>query len=99
MTNTLTPRLASDAKPRDVQFIPIALDTFILRSRTWDRLKFEVEYSLQKGTTANSYIIQADKTALFDPPGESFTAKLPGIFAETGGLDQAGLHNFGAFQC
>lgn len=73
MTNTLTPRLASDAKPRDVQFIPIALDTFIVRSRTWDRLKFEVEYSLQKGTTANSYIIQADKTALFDPPGESFT--------------------------
>ena len=73
MTNTLTPRLASQAKPRDVQFIPIALDTFIVRSRTWDRLKFEVEYSLQKGTTANSYIIQADKTALFDPPGESFT--------------------------
>ncbi|MEG4054042.1 MULTISPECIES: diflavin flavoprotein [unclassified Microcoleus] len=73
MTNTLTPRLASDTKPRDVQFIPIALDTFIVRSRTWDRLKFEVEYSLQKGTTANSYIIQADKTALFDPPGESFT--------------------------
>ncbi|MEG4859120.1 diflavin flavoprotein [Microcoleus sp. K1-B6] len=73
MTNTLTPRLASDAKPRDVQFIPIALDTFIVRSRTWDRLKFEVEYSLQKGTTANSYIIQADQTALFDPPGESFT--------------------------
>ncbi|MBD1811052.1 diflavin flavoprotein [Microcoleus vaginatus DQ-U2] len=73
MTNTLINRLASDVKPRDVQFIPIALDTFILRSRTWDRLKFEVEYSLQKGTTANSYIIQADKTALFDPPGESFT--------------------------
>ena len=73
MTNTLTPRLASQAKPRDVQFIPIAPDTFIVRSRTWDRLKFEVEYSLQKGTTANSYFIQADKTALFDPPGESFT--------------------------
>src|SRR5919199_5490887 len=78
MTNTLTPRLASQPKPRDVQFIPIAPDTFIVRSRTWDRLKFEVEYSLQKGTTANSYIIQADKTALFDPPGESFT----GIFLQ-----------------
>jgi flavorubredoxin/flavin reductase (DIM6/NTAB) family NADH-FMN oxidoreductase RutF len=44
-----------------------------LRSRTWDRLKFEVEYARQKGTTANSYLIQADKTALIDPPGESFT--------------------------
>jgi flavorubredoxin/flavin reductase (DIM6/NTAB) family NADH-FMN oxidoreductase RutF len=63
-----------DIKPRDVQVAAIAAaDTTILRSRTWDRLKFEVEYSLQRGTTANSYLIQADKTALLDPPGESFT--------------------------
>jgi flavorubredoxin len=60
-------------KPRDVQMALIATDTTVLRSRTWERLKFEVEYSLQRGTTANSYLIQADKTALFDPPGESFT--------------------------
>src|SRR5919199_2744459 len=63
-----------DIKPRDVQVASsAAADTTILRSRTWDRLKFEVEYSLQRGTTANSYLIQADKTALIDPPGESFT--------------------------
>ncbi|MEG3978688.1 FprA family A-type flavoprotein, partial [Microcoleus sp. herbarium8] len=73
MTNALVSRTPSDAKPRDVQFVQIAADTVTVRSRTWDRLKFEVEYSLQKGTTANSYIIQADKIALFDPPGESFT--------------------------
>ncbi len=60
-------------KPRDLQAILIAADTFALRSRTWDRLKFEVEYSLQKGTTANSFVIQGDKIALLDPPGESFT--------------------------
>ncbi|MBD1934461.1 MULTISPECIES: diflavin flavoprotein [Cyanophyceae] len=60
-------------KPRDVQVLPIGADTTVLRSRTWERLKFEVEYALQRGTTANSYLIQADKTALFDPPGESFT--------------------------
>ncbi len=60
-------------KPRDVQVASIAADTTVLRSRTWDRLKFEVEYSLQRGTTANSYLINADKTAVFDPPGESFT--------------------------
>jgi flavorubredoxin/flavin reductase (DIM6/NTAB) family NADH-FMN oxidoreductase RutF len=59
--------------PRDVQVLPIAADTTILRSRTWDRLKFEIEYALQRGTTANSYLIQADKIALIDPPGESFT--------------------------
>ncbi|MGB3405258.1 MAG: diflavin flavoprotein [Microcoleaceae cyanobacterium] len=63
-----------NSKPRDVQTLLIATDTKVLRSRTWDRLKFEVEYSLQRGTSANSYLIQAEKTALIDPPGESFTA-------------------------
>ncbi|MBU7586529.1 MAG: diflavin flavoprotein [Nostoc sp. TH1S01] len=65
---TITP-----SRPRDVQVAEIGQNTIILRSRTWDRLKFEVEYSRQKGTTANSYLIQADKKALIDPPGESFT--------------------------
>lgn len=60
-------------KPKDVQVFPMATDTLVLRSRTWDRLKFEIEYALKRGTTANSYLIQADKIALFDPPGESFT--------------------------
>lgn len=60
-------------KRKDVQAVIISQETKVLRSRTWDRLKFEVEYSLQKGTTANSYLIQAEKTALIDPPGESFT--------------------------
>ncbi len=60
-------------KQRDVQIVQIASETKALRSRTWDRLKFEVEYSLQKGTTANSFLIQADRTAIIDPPGESFT--------------------------
>lgn len=63
----------ADTKPRDIQVASIGADTTVLRSRTWDRLKFEVEYSLQRGTTANSYLIQAEKTALLDPPGESFT--------------------------
>lgn len=64
----------TEIKPRDVQITAIGTtDTTVLRSRTWDRLKFEVEYSLQKGTTANSYLIQGEKTALIDPPGESFT--------------------------
>ncbi|HEY9596319.1 MAG TPA: FprA family A-type flavoprotein, partial [Cyanophyceae cyanobacterium] len=63
----------AETKQRDVQVLPIDAETTVLRSRTWDRLKFEIEYALQRGTTANSYLIQADKTALFDPPGESFT--------------------------
>ena len=67
------------AKPRDVQIAEIGINTRVLRSRTWDRLKFEVEYSRQKGTTSNSYLIQADKIALIDPPGQSFTQ----IYLET----------------
>jgi flavorubredoxin/flavin reductase (DIM6/NTAB) family NADH-FMN oxidoreductase RutF len=60
-------------RPRDVQVAEIGDDTIVLRSRTWDRLKFEVEYARQRGTTANSYLIRSDRTALIDPPGESFT--------------------------
>ncbi|WP_017326080.1 diflavin flavoprotein [Synechococcus sp. PCC 7336] len=64
---------------RDVQKLFLLKNTFALRSRTWERLKFEIEYALQKGTTANSFLIQADRTALIDPPGESFSE----IFLET----------------
>jgi flavorubredoxin/flavin reductase (DIM6/NTAB) family NADH-FMN oxidoreductase RutF len=60
-------------KPRDVQAVFLAQDTTLVRSRTWDRLKFEIEYGRQRGTTANAYLIQGDKIALLDPPGESFT--------------------------
>jgi flavorubredoxin/flavin reductase (DIM6/NTAB) family NADH-FMN oxidoreductase RutF len=63
----------SNSKPRDVQILPIGTDTTILRSRSWARLRFEIEYALAKGTTANSFIIEGDKIALIDPPGETFT--------------------------
>lgn len=65
--------IETTTKQRDVQVVLIAEETRVMRSRTWDRLKFEVEYSLAKGTTANSFLIQGDKIALIDPPGESFT--------------------------
>jgi flavorubredoxin/flavin reductase (DIM6/NTAB) family NADH-FMN oxidoreductase RutF len=63
----------ADFKPRDVQVAEIGADTTVLRSRTWERLKFEIEYARQKGTTANSYLIEAPSIVLIDPPGESFT--------------------------
>ena len=71
--------MTTPAKQRDVQVANIGTNTQVLRSRTWDRLKFEIEYSRQKGTTSNSYLIQADKIALIDPPGQSFTE----IYLET----------------
>ena len=72
-TTTLIPNPAINNRSRDVQTAEIADQTWVFRSRTWDRLKFEIEYGRQRGTTANSYLIWGDKTALIDPPGESFT--------------------------
>ncbi|NUN63986.1 flavin oxidoreductase [Pseudanabaena biceps] len=60
-------------KPRDVQAIYIAEETFALRSRSWNRLRFEIEYALEKGTTSNSFLIQGNLQALIDPPGGTFT--------------------------
>lgn len=62
----------AEPKQRDVQVAEIGADTLVFRSRSWTRLRFEVEYARQRGTTANSYLIQAPATALIDPPGESF---------------------------
>lgn len=64
---------AISPRSRDVQAVEIGANTQILRSRSWERLKFEAEYARQRGTTANSYLISADKTLLLDPPGASFT--------------------------
>ncbi len=60
---------------RDVQVASIGAETWVLRSRSWDRLKFEVEYARQKGTTSNAYLIQARQSLLIDPPGASFTER------------------------
>jgi len=84
MTQSITPQelsVQTAPRPRDVQVAEIGLQTKVLRSRTWDRLKFEVEYGLRRGTTANSYLIQAEQTVLIDPPGESFTAMYLGELA------------------
>jgi flavorubredoxin/flavin reductase (DIM6/NTAB) family NADH-FMN oxidoreductase RutF len=62
-----------ESKPRDVQVIYIADETYALRSRSWKRLRFEIEYALEKGTTANSFLIQGTLQALIDPPGGTFT--------------------------
>lgn len=71
---TPTPEtIPTASRPRDVQIAEIGLQTTVLRSRTWERLKFEVEYNLCQGTTANAYLVLADRRALIDPPGESFT--------------------------
>lgn len=75
MTYSITPSvsMSTQDRPRDVQVVEIGLQSHVLRSRTWDRLKFELEYGQRRGTTANSYLIRSEKTAVIDPPGASFT--------------------------
>jgi len=67
----------SNSNPRDVQVLQIATNTTVLRARSWTRLRFEIEYALARGTTINSYLIEGDKTAIIDPPPETFTAIYP----------------------
>jgi flavorubredoxin/flavin reductase (DIM6/NTAB) family NADH-FMN oxidoreductase RutF len=63
----------SNSKPRDVQVIPVATNTTFIRARSWSRLRFEIEYARERGTTSNCYLIEGDKTAIIDPPAETFT--------------------------
>jgi flavorubredoxin/flavin reductase (DIM6/NTAB) family NADH-FMN oxidoreductase RutF len=63
----------TDSQPRNVQVLPIATNTQVLRARSKSRIRFEIEYALERGTTSNCYLIEADKTALIDPAPESFT--------------------------
>ena len=51
----------------------------IVRCVCQERLKFEVEYGMQRGSTDNSYIVKgADKTALLDLPDKSFASVFAG---------------------
>lgn len=71
--SSLQQKSMTESLPRDVQVLPIATNTKVLRARSKSRLRFEIEYALLRGTTANCYLIEADKTALIDPAPESFT--------------------------
>ncbi|KAI5056678.1 hypothetical protein GOP47_0028496 [Adiantum capillus-veneris] len=63
---------ASPKKNIDYQVVKITTNTSSLRGCCFDRLKFEVEYGLRRGTTDNSYMIKATETALIDVPDENF---------------------------
>jgi len=58
------------------------LALFLQCDRSWTRLRFEIEYAPLLGiATANSYLIQADKIALIDPPGETLPNLLRSVAA------------------
>ena len=68
------------AQGRRVIVLPIEPGLLCLRGLSPSRLRFEVEYGLERGTTANSFLFsagtsptgQAVPPVLLFPPGESF---------------------------
>lgn len=58
----------------DVKIQKITDDTCSLRCCSLERLKFEIEYGLKRGTTDNSYLIKGgNHTALVDVPDQAFS--------------------------
>jgi flavorubredoxin/flavin reductase (DIM6/NTAB) family NADH-FMN oxidoreductase RutF len=49
-----------------MQTVEIGAQTLAIRSLDWDRDRFDIEFGLRNGTTYNSFLIQAEKTALID---------------------------------
>ena len=73
---------ALDAEGRSVIALPLDPGLIGLRGLSPRRLRFEVEYGLERGTSANSFLFEAGTTAagqpvppvLVHPPGASFAA-------------------------
>jgi flavorubredoxin/flavin reductase (DIM6/NTAB) family NADH-FMN oxidoreductase RutF len=74
--------MAASATGRSVIVLPIDPGLTCLRGLSPQRLRFEVEYGLERGTSANSFLFAAGSTAagqpvppvLVHPPGASFAA-------------------------
>ncbi|MEN9228412.1 MAG: diflavin flavoprotein [Gloeomargarita sp. GMQP_bins_120] len=59
-------------KRLSLQVATIGAHTIAIRSLDWDRDRFDIEFGLQNGTTYNSFLIQADRTALVDTSHAKF---------------------------
>ena len=57
---------------RRVITLAVADQLLCLRGLSPERLRFEVEYGLERGTSANSFFIPGPEATLIHPPGESF---------------------------
>lgn len=75
---------ATEKRDSHVRVVNITNDTLGLRACSYERLKFEVEYGLKKGTTDNSYIIKGPtEMALIDVPDQAFTKEYVRILMST----------------
>lgn len=59
----------------EVASFEVASEIFAVRCSSNERLKFEVEYGLKRGTTENSYVVKGqtrESTVLIDVPNQAF---------------------------
>jgi flavorubredoxin/flavin reductase (DIM6/NTAB) family NADH-FMN oxidoreductase RutF len=76
----VTPAAPAESSDRRVIVLPVDDGLLCLRGLSPKRLRFEVEYGLERGTTANSFLFSAGTNTagqpvppvLVHPPGESF---------------------------
>ena len=59
---------------RRVITLPVADQLLCLRGLSPERLRFEMEYGLERGTSTNSFLVPGPEATLIHPPGESFRA-------------------------
>jgi len=57
---------------RRVITLPVADQLLCLRGLSPERLRFEMEYGLERGASTNSFFIPGPEATLVHPPGESF---------------------------
>jgi flavorubredoxin/flavin reductase (DIM6/NTAB) family NADH-FMN oxidoreductase RutF len=55
-----------------IETVDLAERTTSIRCLDWDRDRFDIEFSLQNGTTYNSFVIEADKLTLVDTSHAKF---------------------------
>jgi flavorubredoxin/flavin reductase (DIM6/NTAB) family NADH-FMN oxidoreductase RutF len=77
--------MSTSANDRRVIQIPVEPGLVCLRGLSPKRLRFEVEYGLERGTTANSFLFLAsgeDPALLVHPPGNTFAEPYLAALAE-----------------
>ncbi len=68
--------LMPQVQPRlTLQVETIAGDTTNLRAQDWDRERFDIEFYLERGTTYNAFLIEADHLTLVDTVHEKFRSQ------------------------
>jgi flavorubredoxin/flavin reductase (DIM6/NTAB) family NADH-FMN oxidoreductase RutF len=97
MTSTIAPAAAAATDGRRMIQLPLEPGLVCLRGLSPRRLRFEVEYGLERGTTANSFLFEGGQAAdghpvppvLIHPPGMTYADPFFAALAERVPADAA----------